>query len=82
MNAKELTLSEEAQTMDVVMSNDTLDTNKYPTFGRWHHGNGVLCCGTVRIARADFDTEPTQKIQDEYFDHICQVLNTYQEDKI
>lgn len=42
---------------------------------RWHHGNGVLVCGTIRIARADFDTNPSQQFQDDMFDWMCEVLN-------
>ena len=42
---------------------------------RWHHGNGVLVCGTVRIATADFDTNPPQEFQTRMFDWICQTLN-------
>jgi hypothetical protein len=41
----------------------------------WHHGNGVLVCGGVRIARADFDTNPSREFQENMFDWICQTLN-------
>lgn len=43
--------------------------------GRWHHGNGVLVCGTVRIASADFDTNPPKQFQNEMFDWMCEILN-------
>lgn len=49
-----------------------------PLHGTWYHGNGALCCGTFRIARADFDTNPTQERQTEVFDWICSVLNAAQ----
>ena len=43
--------------------------------GRWHHGNGALVCGTINVARADFDTNPTQQFQDELFTWACDTLN-------
>lgn len=46
-----------------------------PNYGRWHHGNGVLCVGSIRVAREDFDTNPTNKIKDEIFDWMCKTLN-------
>jgi len=50
---------------------------KEPTLlGRWHHGNGVLCCGTLRIASANFDTNPTKEIQNAVFQDICDTMNT------
>jgi hypothetical protein len=42
----------------------------------WHHGGGCLCYGTLRIARADFDTDPSPKYQQEIFDWIVKQLNT------
>jgi hypothetical protein len=44
--------------------------------GRWHHGGGYLVCSTVRIAKADFDTNPAESFQSEVFDQICEVLNS------
>jgi hypothetical protein len=49
-----------------------------PLSGRWHHGNGALACGTLRVARADFDTNPSETVQAEVFDWICEVLNNAQ----
>ncbi len=46
-----------------------------PLTGDWHHGNGVLVSGTIRIAVADFDTNPPPEFQDQMFDWMCQVLN-------
>jgi hypothetical protein len=43
--------------------------------GRWHHGSGALVCGTINIARADFDTNPTKQFQDELFTWACDTLN-------
>lgn len=46
------------------------------TDGRWHHGNGYLCMGTLRVARADFDTNPPEEFQTAFFEEMCAVLNT------
>jgi hypothetical protein len=46
-----------------------------PLTGRWHHGNGALVCGTINVARADFDTNPTQQFQDDLFTWACNTLN-------
>ena len=46
-----------------------------PLSGKWHHGNGVLICGTLRIAREDFDVLPSSEFKKELFDWICEVLN-------
>jgi hypothetical protein len=48
----------------------------YSPYGRWHHGNGVLCAGTLRIAREDFDTNPADKVKKDIFDWTCATLNT------
>lgn len=50
-------------------------TTKPPLTGRWHHGHGALVCGTINVARADFDTNPTQQFQDELFTWACETLN-------
>lgn len=50
-------------------------TMKPPLTGRWHHGNGALVCGTINVARADFDTNPTQNFQDDLFTWACDTLN-------
>lgn len=46
-----------------------------PLTGHWHHGNGVLVSGGIRIAREDFDTNPPEPFKKEVFDWICKVLN-------
>lgn len=43
--------------------------------GTWHHGNGVLVCGTLRIARVDFDTSPAPEVAAEILDWVCGTLN-------
>lgn len=53
-------------------------TPQPPLRGRWHHGNGILGSGTLRIARADFDTNPTQELQHEVFQWITDTLNAAQ----
>lgn len=47
-----------------------------PLIGRWHHGNGVLVCGSIRVAVESFDTQPNQEFVDQMFDWICETLNT------
>jgi hypothetical protein len=46
-----------------------------PLTGRWHHGNGVLVSGSIRIAHADFDTNPPDEFRDEVLDWMCATLN-------
>lgn len=46
-----------------------------PLTGNWHHGNETLCCGTLMIAREDFDTNPNPSFKKEVFDWICNTLN-------
>ena len=40
-------------------------------WGPFRHNNGVICCGTLRIARADFDTNPSPEVQKEILDALC-----------
>ncbi len=47
-----------------------------PLSGRWHHGGGHLCCGTIRVAKEDFDTNPSNEFKTELFDWMCQSLNS------
>lgn len=49
--------------------------NRPPLIGQWHHGDGVLVCGTVRVATADFDTEPSEQFKAQMFDWMCEALN-------
>lgn len=49
-----------------------------PLLGEWHHGDGVLCSGSLRIARADFDTNPADAFKREVFDWMCATLNAAQ----
>jgi hypothetical protein len=49
--------------------------NESPLYGKWHHGNGVLVCGSVRVAVADFDSNPSDEVKKEIFDWICKSLN-------
>lgn len=46
-----------------------------PLIGRWHHGNGVLVCGTIRIATEDIDTLPCEEVKEALFDWMCKTLN-------
>jgi len=46
-----------------------------PLAGKWRHGGGVLCCGTLRVASEDFDTDPAPDFRREVMDWICAALN-------
>lgn len=46
-----------------------------PLMGRWHHGGGTLICGTLRIAREDFDTNPSDEFRKAVFDQIVRTMN-------
>lgn len=50
--------------------------NKVPTLkAHFRHNNGFICCGSLRIAREDFDTNPSTSFTKELFDWICCTLN-------
>ncbi len=49
-----------------------------PIKGEYRHSNGYLCCGTLRIARADFDTNPPQAMRDATLDWLAQLANEAQ----
>lgn len=51
------------------------DAFRPPLTGRWHHGNGVIVSGTLRIARDDFEAGIDEEVRDEIFDWICCTLN-------
>lgn len=53
-----------------------MTTNKLILTGSWHHGNGVLACGSIRVANEDFDTNPSQQFKTELFDWMCGTLNS------
>jgi len=46
-----------------------------PLLGRWHHGNGEICNGSLRIATASIDTNPSESVRDEILDWMCNTLN-------
>lgn len=46
-----------------------------PLRGEWRHSNGIICCGSLRIAVADFDTQPSPEFVTEVFDWICKTMN-------
>ena len=43
--------------------------------GRWRHSQGLLCTGTARVARADFDSSPSEKVQANIFEQLCASVN-------
>lgn len=45
--------------------------------GRFHHGEGFLCSGSIRVMRADFDTNPSAEFQQQFFDWVCEVMNRH-----
>lgn len=49
--------------------------NRLPLTGGFHQGNGVLVCGTVRVAREDFDTDPSDQFRKEFWTSLCDVMN-------
>lgn len=49
-----------------------------PLSGRWRHGNGAVCCGSLRVLRVDFDTAPAPNVQAEVLDWLCAALNAAQ----
>lgn len=46
-----------------------------PLIGKWRFDNGMLCNGTLRIAREDFDTTPSDLVRDEILSWIVDSLN-------
>jgi hypothetical protein len=52
-----------------------------PLSGKWHHGNGELCNGSLRIATASIDTNPTDSVRDEILEWICNTLNAHHDNK-
>jgi hypothetical protein len=50
-------------------------TDSRPLTGQWRYSNGYLCCGTLRIAKMDIDTNPSTEFETELFEWICKTLN-------
>lgn len=50
-------------------------TKKPPLTAEWRHNNGYLICGTLRIARADFDNDPSQEFKGEVLDWVVDIIN-------
>ena len=53
-------------------------SEKYPAVPRsgWRHAQGYIFCGTMRILKADFDTDPCAEVAAQYFDAICDAMNS------
>lgn len=47
-----------------------------PLTGRWHHGQGYLVSGSIRISRWDCDTNPPVEFRDKLLDWMCETLNS------
>ena len=43
--------------------------------GRWRINEGVLCCGTLRIANFDFDTDPSDEFKQGVYKQMLDALN-------
>lgn len=46
-----------------------------PLTGEWRHSNGFICCGTLRVMRSDFDTNPAPEFATEVLDWVVNRLN-------
>ena len=46
-----------------------------PLVGRWHHGQGYLVSGSIRISRWDCDTNPPVEFRDQLLEWMCETLN-------
>lgn len=58
---------------------DEREASEPPLGGRWHHGNGVVVCGTLRIFGEDFDTDPVQEFKEKLLTWVCDTLNSAQD---
>ena len=46
--------------------------------GRWRHSNGMIFCGTMRMLKADFDTDPCDQVRDAWLQQVCDAMNDAQ----
>lgn len=46
-----------------------------PLTGQWRYSNGVLCCGTLRVMRDDWDTNPAPEFRAQVMEWACRTLN-------
>lgn len=46
--------------------------------GEWRHSHGMIFCGTLRIAKGAFDTNPHPDFCARVFDDICETMNKTQ----
>ena len=51
---------------------------KAPLRGKWRHSFGILICGSMRIAKQNFDTDTSIGFKNEVLDWMCQTLNESQ----
>lgn len=57
---------------------DDREAGEPPLGGRWHFGNGVVVCGTLRVFGEDFDTDPAQEFKEQLLTWVCDTLNAAQ----
>jgi len=56
------------------MTND--DQTRSPVLtGRWRVADEGIFCGTLRIARWDFDTDPSPEFRKQLSEQMCEALN-------
>lgn len=49
-----------------------------PLSGRWRYSGDLLCCGTLRIAALDIDTQPSDEFKARLLEWMCETLNQAQ----
>lgn len=49
--------------------------DQVPFEGEYRVSNGFLCNGSVRLMRADFDTNPSDEFKREFYDYLLRCLN-------
>jgi len=55
------------------------DAAATPISGRWRVESGVIVCGSVRMFSEDFDSYPSQPVNEDLLRWVCETLNTAQE---
>ncbi len=50
-----------------------------PLPGEWRHNQGMIFCGTIRVAVQDFDNEPSDERKIEILDWMVMALNEQRE---
>ncbi len=64
------------------MSRPERENDEPPLSGEWRHNNGYICCGTLRIAVQDFDTDPSEERKKLILDWMVAALNEKQQNQL